>query len=302
MLPTELSGSTQAAPAVSVVVPCFNGGRFLDGQTAALARQTFRDFEVIIVDDGSTDEPTIRKLAELEGRVRIVRQNNRGVAAARNAGIRTARADIVFTFDCDDSLEPEFLAETVTALRAARSDVGMAVTDSRLMGEASGVLPRYFNRFDLLFSNTLSTALVLRKECWRAAGGYDETMREGYEDWEFSLRLVDAGFRAITIAKPLYIYCVANDDRGSSISSRIHIKRLYAKLWRDIRKRHAQSYRPLAMVQLWWTSRDGTGRMPLWKGLAGYALALALPDRWFNEMYARLHRRRTWTGREALHA
>jgi glycosyltransferase involved in cell wall biosynthesis len=297
----ELSGSTAAAPAVSVVVPCFNGGRYLDGLMTALARQTFRDFEVIVVDDGSTDAPTIKKLAELEGRARIVRQNNRGVAAARNAGIHEARADIVFTFDCDDLIDPIFLAETVAALRAAPASVGMAVTDSRLMGVESGVLPRYFNRFDLLFSNTLSTALVLRKDSWRIAGGYDESMRDGYEDWEFSLRLVRAGFSAIAIAKPLYIYRVAEDEQTNSISSRIHANRLYAKLWREIRRRHAQSYRPLAMTRLWWETRDGTGRLSLWKALVGYALALVLPDSLFNELYARLHRRRASSAPEPLH-
>jgi hypothetical protein len=175
------------------------------------------------------------------------------------------------------------------------------VTDSRLMGVESGVLPRYFNRFDLLFSNTLSTALVLRKDSWRIAGGYDESMRDGYEDWEFSLRLVHAGFRAIAIAKPLYIYRVAEDEQTSSISSRIHAKRLYAKLWREIRRRHAQSYQPLAMMRLWWETRDGTGRLPLCKGLVGYTLALALPDRLFNELYARLHRRRAPSAPEPLH-
>jgi GT2 family glycosyltransferase len=171
-----------------------------------------------------------------------------------------------------------------------------------VVGAGSGLLPIYFNRFDLLFTNTLSTALVLRKESWRAAGGYDETMREGYEDWEFSLRLVQAGFRGIKLAKPLYIYRVASNDQASSISSGVHAKRLYAKLWREIRSKHARSYRPLTMVRLWWTSRDGSGRIPLWKGLAGYALALALPDRLFNELYARLHKRRATRQRDALKA
>jgi glycosyltransferase involved in cell wall biosynthesis len=294
--------SAKAVPAVSVVVPCFNGGCFLDGTMAALERQTFRDFEVIIVDDGSTDDLTARKLAQLDGQARIVRQTNKGAAAARNTGIREARADIVFTFDCDDSIEPTFLAETVAALQAAPADVGMAFTYTRLTGAESGVLPRYFNRFDLLFSNIVSTALVLRKNSWRAAGGYDETMRQGYEDWEFSLRLARAGFRGIGIAKPLYLYRVASDQETSSISSSIHVKRLYAKLWREIRNRHAESYRPLALLRLWWASRDGTGRVALWKGLMGCALALVLPDTLFNELYARLHRRRTWPQPDAPQA
>jgi glycosyltransferase involved in cell wall biosynthesis len=280
-------------PAVSVVIACFNGGRFLDGLMASLDAQTFRDFEVIIVDDGSTDEPTVRKLAALGDRARVIRQPNRGPAAARNTGIRAARADIVFNLDCDDTIEPSYLTETVPVLRAAPSDVGMVVTDSRFVGADSGVLPRYFNRFDLLFTNTLSTGLVMREESWRAAGGYDETMRDGFEDWEFSLRLVRAGFRGIEVAKPLYIYRVAGDDDPSSISSRIQQKHLYAKLWREIRRRHPQSYRLPAMIKTWWQSRDGSGRISLLKGLAGYLLAVALPDDAFNGLFERLHRRRS---------
>ena len=286
------SNRTPALPAVSVVVPCFNDGRFIDPLMASLAQQTFRDFEIIIVDDGSTDDITARKLAELEGRTRVIRQANRGASAARNTGIRAARAEIVVMIDCDDTVESTFLAETVPALQGAPEDVGMVIAYLRLIGAESGVVPRYFNGFDLLFTNTLSTGLVLRKASWLAAGGYDETMRDGYEDWDFSLRLMGAGFRGIEIPKPLYIYHVAKDNQSSSISSGVHAKRLYAKLWREIRGRHAQDYRPLAMAHRWWVTRDGTGRIPLWKGLMGYALALALPDSLFNRLFVRLHRRR----------
>ena len=287
---TPSTESAKTVPAVSVVVACFNGGRFLDGLMACLEAQTFRDFEIIIVDDGSTDGLTVSKLAALGNRARVIRQPNRGPAAARNTGIRHAHASIIFNLDCDDTIEPTYLAETVPILRAAPADVGMVVTDSRFVGADSGVLPRYFNRFDLLFTNTLSTGLVMRKESWRVAGGYDETMREGYEDWEFSLRLAHAGFRGIEVAKPLYLYRVAGEDQAS-VSNGIHVKRLYAKLWREIRKRHVQSYRPLTMLSVWWNSRDGSGRIPLWKGLAGYLLAVALPDTAFNDLFEKLHRR-----------
>jgi len=280
----------KTAPAVSIVVPCFNGGGFLDDLMASLDAQTFRNFETIVVDDGSTDELTVRKLAALGNRARVIRQPNRGPAAARNAGIRAANADIVFNLDCDDTIEPTFLAETIPALQAAPPDVGVVVADTRFVGADSGVCARYFNRFDLLFTNTLSTGLVMRKESWRAAGGYDETMRDGYEDWEFSLRLARAGFRGIEVAKPLYRYRVAGDDQPS-ISNAVNTKQLYAKLWREIRTRHAESYRVAAMTRLWLRSRDGSGRIPLWKGLTGYLLALILPDNAFNELFEKLHQR-----------
>ena len=280
----------KTTPAVSVIVPCYNGGRFLDGLMASLARQTFRDFEIVIVDDGSVDPQTLRKLLTLDGQATVIRQMNRGPAAARNTGIRRARADIIFALDCDDTIEPDFLAETVPLLRASPPDVGMVFCDFCLTGAESGLCSRYFNRFDLLFTNTLSSGLVMRRDAWLAAGGYDEAMRAGYEDWDFSLRLARAGYRGLRLAKPLYIYHIA-DDAAPSRSTDIDTKRLYGGLWRHIRERHAESYTIAAMLRLWKESRDGSGRVPLWKGLAACALARVLPDAAFNLLIARLHRR-----------
>lgn len=287
--PNQAVAGASPSPAVSIVVPCYNGGRFLDGLMASLARQTFRDFELIIIDDGSRDAETLRKLAALESRVRVIRQPNGGPSAARNTGVRAAHADLLFMLDCDDTLEPEFLAETVALLQASPPDVGMVCTDIRLTGAESGISTRYFNRFDLLFTNTLSAGLVMRRAAWEAAGGYDEAMRDGYEDWDFSLRLASAGYRALRVAKPLYIYQIAT-DAAPSRSTVVDRERLYGALWRYIREHHPQYYTVLAMIRLWRETRDGTGRVPLWKGIVAYLLAQVLPDATFNLMIARLHR------------
>ena len=284
------SGSGRAAgPAVSVVVPCYNGGRFLAALMRSLARQTFRDFEIVIVDDGSRDPETLRKLAAQGDAALVIHQANAGPSAARNAGVRAARGGILFMLDCDDTIEPDFLAETVGLLDASPADVGMVFSDIRLIGAESGVSTRYFNRFDLLFTNTLSSGLVMRREAFDAAGGYDEAMRDGYEDWDFSLRLARAGYRGVRLAKPLYIYQIATAAIPSR-STEIDSKRLYAALWRYIRDHHAASYTVPSMVRLWRQTRDGTGRVPLWKGVAAYLLALVLPDATFNLMIAHLHR------------
>jgi glycosyltransferase involved in cell wall biosynthesis len=283
--------ASTAVPAVSIVVPCFNGGRFLDELMASLAHQTFRNFEVIIVNDGSTDELTLHKLAALEGQARVIHQENRGLPAARNAGIRAARADIVFPLDCDDTIEPTFLAETVPALQGASPDVAMIVTHIRYVGAETREIPRYFNSFDLLFTNTSSNALLFRKEAWRAVGGYDETMRQGYEDWEFNLRLAEAGYRGIEVAKPLYNYRIASPDAPSMLQG-IQAKRMFAKLWRQLRSKHPRTYRVLPMIGLWWRTRDGSGRCSFFKGMAGYLLALTLPDAAFNHLFIRVQRRR----------
>ncbi len=292
MDPTNIGTKADATrPAVSVVVPCYNGGRFLDGLMASLARQTFRDFEIIVVDDGSTEPETLRKFAEMKDRARVVHQDNRGLSAARNAGIRGAQADLVLPLDCDDFIEPPFLAEAVALMRSAPPDVAVVFSHMRLTGAAKGLLERHFNRFDLLFSNTLPSGLLLRKACWQEVGGYDETMRDGYEDWEFHLRLASHGYRGIEIAKPYYVYAIANNGMLLDRSSRVH-----ARLWRAIRRKHAELYRPWTMLRLWRQSRDGSGRVSLVKAFVAYVLASVLPDAWYSRLVGILRRRHLLEG------
>lgn len=277
-------------PAVSVIVPCFNGGHFLDGMMASLDAQTFRDFEVVIVDDGSTEPETLRKLAALEGCARIIRQQNGGPSVARNRGVREVRGEFLFMLDCDDTIEPCLFAEAVSALESAPAGIGMVFSDLRLSGAESGFVSRYFNRFDLLFTNTMANGLMLRRSAFNAVGGYDETMREGYEDWDFSLRLAEAGYRGLRIPRPLYIYYIGSDDTHPSRSAGVDERLLYGKLWRAIRERHPESFRPAAVLRLWRQSRDGTGRVPLWKGIAACLAASILPDAMFNQLIKHVHR------------
>lgn len=292
---TQTIEPTGVAPAVSVVVPCYNGGRFLPRLLDSLARQTFRDFEIVVVDDGSTDAATKDALDALDPSVRVIHQPNKGLSAARNAGIAAARADLVLTLDCDDMFQPPFLTEAVALIRAAPADVALVLCHMTLSGSASGFLERHFNRFDLLFSNPIPSGVLLRKAAWQAVGGYDENMRDGYEDWEFYLRLMLRGYRGITIRRPYLIYHVSSQGMLFNQSSGRH-----AAIWRRMRRKHATAYRPLAMLRLWFASRDGSGRddagrvSPL-KAVAAYLMAVALPDGLFSALIA-LRRQRHLIG------
>jgi glycosyltransferase involved in cell wall biosynthesis len=219
---------------------------------ASLDAQIFRDFEIIIVDDGSTEPETIRKLSGLPPAIQVIRQPNRGLAAARNAGFRHASANFVLPLDCDDALAPSFLTETVALLSAAPSDVAFVFTDMQATGSFHGTLPRYFSRFDQLFLNRLPYCLLLRKSAWQTVGGYDDTMRDGYEDWEFNIRLVLAGFRGLGIHRPLFFYYVSPHGMLMSRSARQH-----GRLWRAILMRHRDSYswRNLSSLHRNWRDR-----------------------------------------------
>ncbi|MEQ1648627.1 MAG: glycosyltransferase [Hyphomicrobiaceae bacterium] len=121
-------------PTVSVVVPLFNTERYIGATLASVLAQTFTDFEVIVVDDGSTDRgPTI--VAQLtDARVRIFSQYNRGLAGARNAGIREARGRFIAFLDADDLWHQEKLAEHMAVLDA-RPEVGLTFSHSRLIDD-----------------------------------------------------------------------------------------------------------------------------------------------------------------------
>ena len=270
-------------PAVSVIVPCHNGGRFLDDLCGSLAAQTFRDFETIIIDDGSTEEATLRKLASLEPGIRVVPQENRRLPGARNAGFGHARGEFVLPLDCDDRLAPSFLAETVAALRAAAPEIGFAFAHVRLAGDMDGVMPRHFNRFDQLFLNRLPYCMLIRRAAWQVAGGYDEAMLDGMEDWEFSIRLVQAGFGGVEIAKPLLIYQVSGEGMLMSRTARRH-----GTIWRYIRTKHRDLYRPSALLAAWRANRATPGEIAPLKAVGLLGLAKLLPESWFNELFYRL--------------
>lgn len=283
------------APAVSVVVPCYNGGRFIAQLVESLDRQTFRDFEIIIVDDGSTDAATASVLDGLRPSIRVIRQPNKGLSAARNAGIAAASAGLVMPLDCDDRIEPPFLGEAVALMQSAPADVAIVLCHKHLAGAADGFLERHFNRFDLLFSNPIPSGVLLRKAAWQAVGGYDATMRDGYEDWEFYLRLMLYGYRGVTIPKPYLVYHVSTGGMLFNQSSGKH-----AAIWRRIRRKHAAAYRPLAMLRLWRASRDGSGHddpghVSPEKAIAAYLMAVLLPDKLFSGLMA-LRRQRLLLG------
>jgi GT2 family glycosyltransferase len=271
------------APTVSIIVPCYNGGLFLDGLMACLMAQMFQDFEVIVVDDGSTEPGTLRKLDQLSSDVRVVRQANAGPAAARNAGIRHSCGTFVLPLDCDDTIEPTFVSETLEQLRRVAPEPAFVFTHMRLTGGLEGVLPRHFNRFDQLFLNRLPYCVLFPRSAWERVGGYDEVIPRGYEDWEFNIRLAKAGFRGIEVARPLFVYRVSSAGLLMGVASRLHGTR-----WRYIRDKHPDLYRLPALVKLWRESRSASGATMSPITAAGLlALAKVLPEAWFNDLFHR---------------
>jgi len=132
-------------PTVSVIIPCFNQGHFLAESIGSVLASDHDDLEIIVVDDGSTDPTTITLLEQLAyPKTRLLRQENRGLAAARNYGITEAHGSYILPLDADDRIGPQYISQAVAALEADQH-LGIIYCRAEKFGAEEGPwqLPRF---------------------------------------------------------------------------------------------------------------------------------------------------------------
>lgn len=213
MTTSTSSDPASDGPSVGVVVTAFDQGRTVAEAVASALSQTHDLSEVVVVDDGSSDPESLAVLDDLSSlgstpqTVRVLHQPNRGVSAARNAGIAALTTEIVAVLDGDDLWEPTFVATTLAALVADR-EVVAASSWLAMFGVAQGtVAPTGGPVEAFLPRNAAPASALFRHVDWATAGGYDEEMRDGFEDWDFFLRLLrrERG-RVAVVPEPLLRY------------------------------------------------------------------------------------------------
>lgn len=185
------------SPLVSAVIPTYNNADLVcDGVAGALA-QTHQPIEVIVVDDGSTDN-TLDRLKRFGSEVQIIRQEHAGPAVARNAGIHASSGEYVAFLDADDLWLPEKVARCV-ALLEANADAGVAYTGVRIFEMDTGLrylLDQYAGSGQMardLFvecRGVNTSTLVVRKKCLDAVSGFDEDFFRA-QDWDLMIRLAE---------------------------------------------------------------------------------------------------------------
>ena len=186
-----------AQPVVSIVTPCYNTGDIFLDTIRSVLRQSLQQWEWIIVNDGSDDAATLRVLDALRAvndpRVRVVDQPNRGLPAARNAGVAVSRAPLLFFLDSDDLIAPTALEQLAWTL-TTHPEVAAVATWCVFFG-AMHVLSRrgFASRHTFPHDNPLTVSVMLRRTAFERVGGFDESLHDGLEDYEFWVRLADAG-------------------------------------------------------------------------------------------------------------
>jgi glycosyltransferase involved in cell wall biosynthesis len=208
----EVKSMSVVNPRVSVIIPVYNGGRFLGEAIASVLAQTYTDWELIVVDDGSTEaiEPVI---APYGSRLRYIRQENQGVAVARNRGLEVAQGEFIAFLDQDDWFEPDKLEVQVAALEESPHlglvHSGWFVVDAA--GERlSTVNPREgIPELDLaawlLWKPVFLGAMLFRRSCFEEVGGFDKTL-EKTPDVALVLQLILRGCQADWVSRPTVSY------------------------------------------------------------------------------------------------
>jgi glycosyltransferase involved in cell wall biosynthesis len=211
---TSSSGSDEGRPTadVSVIIPCFNQGRFLTDCLESLVAQSVLPREVIVVNDGSTEAQTNDLCARLPNyrfpfTLHVLRKPNGGLPSARNHGIRFCRGDIVLPLDADDKLLPHAIETYVKAFERC-PDVDVFYPDLQHFGnDDSSTVQPHFNRWRQTVQNLMVCSSAIRRKVFREGHWYDEQMRRGYEDWEFWIRTCCLGpFTAAPLGKAVFGY------------------------------------------------------------------------------------------------
>lgn len=203
---------------VSVIIPCYNQGAFLQEAIDSVQAQTHPSYEIIIVNDGSTDPYTIDVLAakSKEG-FNVIHVPNGGVSAARNIGIEVAKGEFILPLDADDKIGPNYLQNAVEVL-INNSGVKLVYCECEFFGALSGKLevPRY-SMEEMLLQNLIFNAAVFRKKDFEATGGYDTNFLTGWEDWEFWLRFVTKKEEVYKLPGTHFFYRIKELSRNASL-------------------------------------------------------------------------------------
>jgi glycosyltransferase involved in cell wall biosynthesis len=195
---------SSSSPLVSVVIACYNHASFLSEAIESALAQTYSPLEIVVVDDGSTDDS-----AHVAGRypVQLIQQPNQGLAAAGNAGVRASHGEFVMRLDADDRLRPTYIQEALQPL-LDNPDVHFVYTQVEYFGARSGSYPtEEFDPESLAERNYIHASAIMRRASFERVGGYNADMRGlRCEDWDLWLSFVDHGFAGKLIRKPLLEY------------------------------------------------------------------------------------------------
>jgi glycosyltransferase involved in cell wall biosynthesis len=205
---------------VSIIVPCYNQAQYLEEALQSVLCQTYNNWECIIVNDGSPDNTgeIIEKWCKKDGRFKSIYQKNGGLSSARNLGISVAIGEVILPLDADDKIGLNYVLLAIEAFEK-NSSLKVVYCKAEKFGEEIGEwkLPS-FSLFNLSRNNLIFCSAFFKKEDWNSVGGYDISMKHGWEDWEFWIAILKNGGTVKRLEEVYFYYRIKKTSMLQSMN------------------------------------------------------------------------------------
>ena len=227
---------------ISIITPCYNSEATLENTLQSVINQDFTDWEVIIINDGSTDstEQIAKRWVEKDERFKYFSKKNEGLGKARNYGIEKAQGKYILPLDSDNLIEKEFCKKAIEIFKN-NSDIDVIHGYAEYFGEKEGLWK--VDDFDLqkiLMYNYIDACAIFKKELWEKVGGYDENMPyQGNEDWDFWISLGNEKAVFFNLHEVTFKYFVSKKSMIHSFTNNMvflnqdYVVKKYSKLYHE---------------------------------------------------------------------
>lgn len=233
-----IKGEAKAGSLLTVVIPYYNMGKYIGETITSIQNSTYKNVEIIIVNDGSTEAESVDALNKFKAnqQIKIIHKKNEGLALARNTGALQANGDYLAFLDPDDTVEKEYYSKAILVLSTFQN-VFFVGCWAKYFGAANGYWPSFNPEPPYLLVHNMinSSALIYKKEAFLNFGLNDPKMIYGMEDYESVINIVKNGYKGVVLPEPLWNYRIRKDSmaRAFTKEKQIYLYRLIADKHRD---------------------------------------------------------------------
>ena len=229
-------GKIVMIPLVSVIVPIYNSEEFITETIESIINQSYKNLEIILINDGSTDnsKQICRKYLAKDSRIIYIEKENGGVVAARNDGIAKATGEYILPVDSDDIIEKTYIEKAVDII-TKNDKIGIVYCKAEFIGAKTGYwdLPE-FTIANILKDNCIFATALFKRTDWIKVGGYKEYVKNSTEDYDFWLSLIENGSKVYRIPEILFKYRIRENSRSTKAQyDKAAIIKFHKQLYQD---------------------------------------------------------------------
>lgn len=227
-------------PKVSIIIPCYNQGKYVAEAINSALRQTFKDIEIVCVNDCSTDN-SVEIIKSFENKYKnfifLNNEENRGVIYSRNFAIKNCNGTYILPLDADDIIEPTYVEKAVKILDN-NPNIGIVYCKAKIFGNYDKYWNlKPFNKSDILYENCIFCSALFRKSDFLKIGGYNNNMKYGCEDYDLWLSFIEQGLEVFQINEILFSYRQYDETSRTTISLKNK-----KEIWNNLIKNHINLY------------------------------------------------------------